>query len=61
MSLDMICVRCFGSGWEDKKFVPFNPTKQVYVLIPCKMCAGKGTIEIKEEKEDGRGQSRDVL
>lgn len=58
--MEMLCIRCVGSGWEDKKFVPFNPTKQVFVLIPCKLCKGSGKMEIKEEKDDGRG-SRDVL
>jgi len=60
METEMPCMRCFGSGWEDKKFVPFSPTKQVYVLIPCKMCSGKGRIDIKQEESNG-GEPRDIL
>lgn len=59
----MPCFRCLSTGWESKTLVPFSHEKQVFVLIPCKMCAGNGKIDIKEwkqEKEDG-GESRDVL
>jgi len=60
MKFEMTCMRCNGSGWENRSLVPLCQNKQVFVLTPCKLCAGNGKIEIKQEGANG-GESRDVL
>jgi DnaJ-class molecular chaperone len=60
VELEILCMRCDGSGWEDRSLVPLCQNRQVFVLTPCKLCAGKGKIEIKQEGSNGGG-SRDLL
>jgi len=46
---------CNGSGWKKKYPTGMKATMEIFILIPCGECQGKGfisTVEPKEKKDD---------
>jgi DnaJ-class molecular chaperone len=54
-NMEIICFMCNGSGWKKKYPTGMKATMEIFILIPCGECQGKGfisTVEPKEKKDD---------
>jgi DnaJ-class molecular chaperone len=47
--MEMVCFNCNGSGWAYRYPTNFVAKKEMFILIPCPTCKGKGFVEIKPE------------
>lgn len=55
-NMEIICYMCNGSGWKKKYSTGMKATMEVYILIPCDECKGKGFLPIQDPKEDDNGK-----